>query len=167
MNPFRLTLRPAALADLGSVMAIERSPDYERYVARSEEDEHRTMLSSPSHAYRLGVGESGAVQAFAILRGLGDPHLNLYLKRVAVAHSGEGVGTAFLSLVLDEAFGPLGAERFHLDCFADNLRAQRSYEKLGLTRDGVLRKAYRLTDGTRADLVMMAILKGEWEARRR
>ena len=57
----------------------------------------------------------------------------------------------------------MGAERFHLDCFADNLRAQRSYEKLGFTRDGVMRKAYRLANGTRTDLVMMAILKSEWE----
>jgi RimJ/RimL family protein N-acetyltransferase len=166
MNRFRLTLRPALLADIGAMMAIERSPDYELYVARSEEEEHRAMLTSPSHAYRVGVGETGAVEAFAILRGLGDPHLNLYLKRIAVAHPGEGVGTALLGLVLDEAFGPLGAERFHLDCFADNVRAQRSYAKLGFTRDGVMRKAYRLADGTRADLVMMAILKSEWEARR-
>src|SRR6202046_167717 len=167
MNPLRLTLRPAALADLGSMMAIERSPDYEFYVARSDEEEHGAMLSSPSHAYRVGVGRSGEIEAFAILRGLGDPHLNLYLKRIAVARPGQGLGTAFLSLVLDEAFGPMGAERFHLDCFADNLRAQRSYEKLGFSRDGVLRQAYRLADGTRADLVMMAILKNEWEARRR
>jgi ribosomal protein S18 acetylase RimI-like enzyme len=167
MNPFRLTLRPAALADLGSVMAIERSPDYELYVGRSDEEEHRAMLTSPSLAYRVGVGQSGEIEAFAILRGLGDPHLNLYLRRVAVARPGQGLGTAFLSLVLDEAFGPMGAERFHLDCFADNLRAQRSYEKLGFTRDGVMRQAYRRADGTRADLVMMAILKSEWEARRR
>jgi ribosomal protein S18 acetylase RimI-like enzyme len=146
-------------------MAIERSPDFELYVARSEEEDHRAMLSSPSHAYRLGVGESGAVEAFAVLRGLGDPHLNLYLKRIAVARQGHGLGTAFLSLVLDEAFGLMGAERFHLDCFADNVRAQRAYAKLGFTRDGVLRKAYRQTDGTRTDLVMMAILKSEWEAR--
>jgi len=148
-------------------MAIERSPDYERYVARSEEEEHRAMLSSPSHAYRVGVGQSGEIEAFAVVRGLCDPHLNLYLKRIAVARPGLGVGTAFLGLVLDEAFGPLGAERFHLDCFADNFRAQRSYEKLGFTRDGVMRKAYRVADGTRADLVMMAILKSEWETRRR
>jgi hypothetical protein len=155
VNPFRLTLRPALLADIGALMAIERSPDYERYVARSEAEEHCAMLSSPSHAYWLGVGESGAVEAFAILRGLGDPHANLYLKRVAVARPGQGLGTAFLSLVL-----------VHLDCFADNARAQRSYQKLGLTRDGVLRQAYRMADGTRTDLVMMAILKNEWEARR-
>ena len=166
MNPFRLTLRPAAPADIGAVMAIERSPHFELYVARSEE-EHRAMLSSPSNAYRLGVGESGAVEAFVILRGLGDPHANFYLKRVAVARPGQGLGTAFLTLVLDEAFGPMGAERFHLDCFADNVRAQRAYMKLGLSRDGVLRQAYRLADGTRTDLIMMAILKCEWEARRR
>ncbi len=167
MTPFRLMSRPALLADIGAMMAIERSPDYELYVARSEEEGHRAMLSSPSHAYRVGVGRSGTIEAFAVLRGLGDPHLNLYLKRIAVARPGLGVGTAFLGLVLDEAFGPLGAERFHLDCFADNFRAQRSYEKLGLTRDGVMRKAYRLADGTRVDLVMMAILKSEWGARRR
>jgi RimJ/RimL family protein N-acetyltransferase len=41
----------------------------------------------------------------------------------------------------------MGAERFHLDCFADNFRAQRSYEKLVFTRDGVMRKAYRLGTG--------------------
>jgi RimJ/RimL family protein N-acetyltransferase len=165
MSQSCLTLRPATLADIGAVMAIERSPDYERYLARSEEEEHRAMLSSPSHAYRLGVGVAGAVEAFAVVRGLGDPHLNLYLKRIAVARPGQGVGAAFLSLVLDEAFGPMGAERFHLDCFADNVRAQRAYAKLGFTRDGVLRKAYRQADGTRTDLVMMAILKSEWEAR--
>ena len=108
-------------------MAIERSPDFELCVARSEEGEHRAMLNSPSHAYRLGVGETGAIEAFAILRGLGDVHGNLYLKRVAVARPGQGLGTAFLSLVLDEAFGPMGAERFYLDCFADNARAQAAY----------------------------------------
>ncbi len=167
MNPFRLALRPALPADIAAIMAIERLPDYELYVARSDEEGHRAMLSSPSHAYRLGVGQSGEIEAFAVLRGLGDPHLNLYLQRIAVARPGQGLGTVFLSLVLDEAFGLLGAERFHLDCFADNVRAQRAYEKLGLTRDGVLRQAYRLADGTRADLVMMAILKREWEARRR
>ena len=167
MNPFGLALRAALLADVDSIMAIERSPDYERYVARSDEEGHREMLASPSHAYRLGVGRSGKIEAFAILRGIGDPQLNLYLKRIAVAHPGEGVGTALLALILDETFGAMRAERFYLDCFADNVRAQRSYEKLGFTRDGVLRQAYRLTDGARADLVMMAILKREWERRRR
>ena len=72
MDVSALTLRPAAPADIGAVMAIERSPEFELCVARSEEDEHRAMLTSPSHAYRLGIGAGGAIEAFAILRGLGD-----------------------------------------------------------------------------------------------
>jgi ribosomal protein S18 acetylase RimI-like enzyme len=167
MDAPALTLRPAARADIDAVMAIERSPQFDLCVGRSDEAEHRAMLDSPSHAYRLGVGAGNAVEAFAILRGLGDANANLYLKRVAIARPGQGMGTAFLSLVLDEAFGRMGAERFYLDCFADNARAQAAYRKLGMTRDGVLRQAYRLADGTRADLVMMAILKGEWEVRRK
>ncbi len=164
-DPAPLALRAASPDDLIAIMAIERMPGFERQVGRSEEAEHRAMLASPTFAYRLGVGAGGAVEAFAILRGLGDPHRNLYLKRVAVRRPGEGVGTAFLSLVVDEAFGRLGAERFYLDCFADNARAQAAYAKLGFTRDGTLRKAYRGPDGTRADLTLMALLKSEWEGR--
>jgi ribosomal protein S18 acetylase RimI-like enzyme len=163
MDASALILRPAAQSDIAAVMAIERSPGFEFRVGRSDEAEHRTMFASPAYAYRLGVADKGAVEAFAILRGLGDAHGNLYLKRVAVARPGRGVGTQFLSLVLDEAFGPLGADRLYLDCFADNAPAQAAYCKLGFTRDGILRKAYRKSDGTRADLVLMALLKSEWE----
>ena len=77
--------------------------------------------------------------------------------------AGRGVSRASFST---KGSGRLGAERFYLDCFADNARAQAAYLKLGFSRDGVLRKAYRLRDGTRADLVLMAILKSEWEGRR-
>ena len=165
MNPFSLTLRPALPADIGAVMAIERSPDYELYVARSDEEEHRAMLSSPSHAYWVGDGESGAVESLCHRARAGRSTLESLPQAHRRRPPRPGLGTAFLSLVLDEAFGPMGAERFHLDCFADNVRAQRSYKKLGFTRDGVMRKAYRGADGTRADLVMMAILKSEWEGR--
>jgi ribosomal protein S18 acetylase RimI-like enzyme len=161
--PAALAMRPASSGDLPAIMAIERLPGFELHVGRSEETEHRAMMASPAYAYRLGIQTD--VEAFAILSGLGDPHRNLYLKRVAVSRPGEGLGTAFLGLVLDEAFGRLGAERVSLDCFAGNARAQRVYQKLGFTRDGVLRKAYRLADGTRRDLVLMALLKSEWETR--
>jgi ribosomal protein S18 acetylase RimI-like enzyme len=164
-DPAPLALRAASPDDLIAIMAIERLPGFERQVGRSEEAEHRAMLASPTFAYRLGVGAGGAIEAFAILSGLGDPHRNLYLKRVAVVRPGEGLGTAFLRLVVGEAFGRLGAERFHLDCFADNARAQAAYAKLGFTRDGTLRQAYRLPDGTRTDLTLMALLKSEWEGR--
>ena len=107
-DPAPLALRPASPDDLPAIMAIERMPGFDRQVGRSEEAEHHAMMASPTFAYRLGVGAGGAVEAFAILRGLGDPHRNLYLKRVAVVRPGEGLGTAFLSLVVGEAFARLG-----------------------------------------------------------
>ena len=161
-----LTLCAARADDIAAIMAIERLPGYEGFVGRSEEAEHRTMLGSPSYAYRLGVDATGAIEAFAILRGLDDPHGGLYLKRVVAARPGRGLGVGFLSLLLDEAFGELKAHRFWLDCFADNARAQRAYGKLGFAREGVLREAYRLPDGSRKDLVVMGLLKPEWQARR-
>ena len=162
----RLTVRPAAADDLEAVMALERGPGFEAWVGRSTEAEHRAMLAAPGFAYRIGLGAAGEALAFAILSGLGDPHGNVYLKRIAVARPGEGIGPALLAQALDEAFGALGAWRFHLDCFAGNARAQRAYAKLGFRRDGTLRQAYRLPDGTRTDLVLMALLKPEWEARK-
>ena|SRR5271166_6413126 len=103
-----LDIRPASL-DIAAIMRLERVPGYELCVGRSEEAEHRAMLASAAYAYRVGVDPDGATQAFAILSGLNDPHSNLHLKRIAAARVGEGLGTAFLALVLDEAFGTLDA----------------------------------------------------------
>ncbi len=161
-----MSVRPAGETDIAAIMAIEREPGYAAHVGRSEENEHRAMLAAPGFAYRLGFSPDGAPLAFAILSGIGDPHGNLYLKRVAAAHPGEGIGAAFLAQVIDEAFERFGAWRFHLDCFADNFRAQQAYRKLGMSRDGLLRQAYRMPDGSRADLVLMAVLKPEWQARK-
>ena len=103
--------------------------------------------------------------AFAILRDLNDPHGNRYLKRVAVVRPDQGVGGAFLDRVVDWAFDRLGAHRFWLDCFSHNARAQRVYERLGFTRDGVLREAYLGADGVWRDLTMMALTRPQWVER--
>ena len=159
-----LTLRAAIADDLDAIMAIERRPGFERWVGRSSAEEHRAMMDDANTAYLVGEAD-GEVVAFAILRNLDDPHGNRYLKRVAVARPGEGVGGAFLARVVDWTFDRLGAHRFWLDCFAHNARAQRVYEKLGFTRDGVLREAYLGVDGVRRDLTMMALTRPQWAER--
>ena len=156
-----LTLRAATAGDLQAIMAIERAPGFERWVGRSSASEHRAMMDDANYAYLVGEAE-GEVVAFAILRDLGDPHGNRYLKRVAVARPGVGVGRAFLHRVVDWAFNHAGAHRFWLDCFCHNARAQRVYKKLGFTRDGVLREAYLGADGVRRDLTMMALTRPQW-----
>ena len=160
-----LTLRAASAGDLDAIMAIERTPGFERWVWRSSAEEHRAMMADANTAYLVGEA-GGEVVAFAILRDLNDPHGNLYLKRVAVARPDHGVGGASLERVVDSAFDRVGAHRFWLDCFSHNARAQRVYEKLGFTRDGVLREAYVGADGVRRDLTMMALTRSQWVARR-
>ena len=106
-------------------MAIERSPDFEFRVGRSDEAEHRAMLDRP----RTPTGSAsptGCDRAFAILRGLGDAHGNLYLKRVAVARPGRA-GHAVPQPRPRGGVRAEGAERLYLDCFADNAPAQAAY----------------------------------------
>jgi RimJ/RimL family protein N-acetyltransferase len=158
-------IKRATAADLDAVLALERRPGYEAFVGRSTRAEHEEMLASPRYVYLLGLGETGAPFAFAILRDPDDPHGNLYLKRVAVDEPGQGRGVRFLAAALDWAFASTTAHRFYLDCFVENFRAQRAYAKLGFTRDGVLREAYLGPDGRRRDLALLAITRPEWRTR--
>jgi len=156
----QILLRAARAADLDAIMAIERGEGFEALVGRSSREEHEAMLASPRHSYF--VGERASVEAFAILRDLDDINGNLYLKRIAVAQPGQGLGGRFLATLLDWAFAQTRAHRFHLDCFDDNFRAQGMYAKLGFSRDGILREAYLDPDGRRRDLVLMALTRPEW-----
>ncbi len=47
---------------------------------------------------------------------------------------GRGVGTQAMRLLLAHGFGSMGLRRVHLQVFASNARAIRSYEKAGFTR---------------------------------
>ena len=143
-------------------MALERGEGFEAYVGRSSRAEHEDMLASARYAYFLGLDVAGAPVAFAILRDLDDPNGNIYLKRVAVDWPGRGRGSKFLALLIGWAFRETSAHRLYLDCFDDNVRAERAYEKLGLRREGVLRGAYLAPDGRRRDLHLMAVTRPEW-----
>ena len=112
-----LILRAATIADLDSIMAIERSPRYFARVGQSSRPEHEAMLAGPRHAYF--VGDRNGVEAFVILRDFDEPHGNVYLKRIA-ARPGRRAGGPLLSLVLDRAFAHPRVHRVHLDCFDDN-----------------------------------------------
>ncbi len=75
---------------------------------------------------------------------------------------GHGHGTEAVRLLLRHAFGPLGMDRVGLHALATNEAAIRAYEKVGFEREGVLRGG-ALIDGERVDLVLMGILRDEFE----
>lgn len=73
----------------------------------------------------------------------------------------EGYASEASRLILDYGFDQLGLHRISLQVYAYNLRAQRVYEKLGFTREGILRESY-YRDGRYHDTVIMGILRSEW-----
>ena len=73
---------------------------------------------------------------------------------------GRGLGREITRLVLDWAFGPLGAHRVELEVLADNDRAIRCYEACGFRHEGVRREAELYPDGWK-DFLQMGILQAE------
>ncbi len=77
----------------------------------------------------------------------------------------KGYGTEAVELLLHHGFQTLNLNRIYLRVFSTNLRARRSYEKVGFVLEGTLRQAvYR--NGKYADIHIMSILRSEWSARR-
>ena len=73
-----------------------------------------------------------------------------------------GLNTESKLLMLRRAFGALGAERVVWHTDIRNLRSQAAIERLGATREGVLRHHRRRPDGSLRDTVQYSMLAAEW-----
>ncbi len=77
---------------------------------------------------------------------------------------GRGYGSDALRLGINYAFRELGLYKVMLSVFSYNTRAIKAYEKVGFVHEGRQRAAlYR--DGQHYDMLLMGILRPEWEAR--
>ena len=72
------------------------------------------------------------------------------------------VNTAGKRLLLGHAFDTLGAQSVHFHTSHLNLRSQAAIERLGASRDGILRAHKRHKDGTLRDTFSYSILADEW-----
>lgn len=73
------------------------------------------------------------------------------------ADRGRGLGSEAVRLAIDFGFRHRNLQRVWLRVFADNARAIRAYEKAGMVREGLLRRACYI-DGRWRDEVIMAAL---------
>jgi diamine N-acetyltransferase len=158
-------LRLATADDIADIMAIERSPGYDQLVGRSSAEFHARAIVDGDHIYLVGLTEDQTIGGFAILRGAAEMTGNLTLKRIAVAKPGGGFGKAMVLEIIDWVFQNTRTHRFWLDHIITNDRARHVYERCGFRREGVMREAYTLPDGTRIDLALMSLLRPEWEGR--
>ena len=73
-----------------------------------------------------------------------------------------GVNTEAKLMLLTHAFEQMGVQCVQIRTDALNQRSQRAIERLGATRDGVLRGHQRMDDGRIRDSVVYSILDREW-----
>lgn len=78
---------------------------------------------------------------------------------------GKGYGTEAMALMVDWLFTHTDVYRVEGQNDVENVASQRSVEKVGWRREGVLRAAM-MRDGKYRDLYSYSILRPEWEARR-
>jgi diamine N-acetyltransferase len=81
------------------------------------------------------------------------------------AYIGQGYGREASALLLDWAFHIQNYERVWLDTWSTNQRAIRCYLALGFVEEGRQRR-HIYVDGQYVDLVLMGLLRDEWDARR-
>jgi RimJ/RimL family protein N-acetyltransferase len=75
----------------------------------------------------------------------------------------QGYGTEATKLIVRYGFETLNLNRIELTVYEYNARAIRAYEKVGFSREGVMRQAtYKL--GRYWDIINMGILRAEWDA---
>ena len=75
---------------------------------------------------------------------------------------GKGIGTEAMQLMIKFAFKELNLRRISLGVFEYNLRAIRSYEKVGFKVEGRQREIV-FRDGKRSDMIVMGIFRDEWK----
>ncbi len=79
---------------------------------------------------------------------------------------GRGYGTEAARLMVWHGFHTLNLNRISLNVYDFNVRGIRAYEKAGFQKEGVLRQAM-YAEGTYHDILVMGILREEWEEARR
>lgn len=148
-------------ADIEAIMAIERRPGFDELVGRWSAAEHEVEMAKAGSLYLLWK-PAGTILGFALLQDLDSRHDAAYLKRIAVAEPGTGVGGLLLDAVLDWLFGSTAINRIALHVFPENERAARAYRRHGFETEGLCRENSRHRDGAYRDSLLMALLRRDW-----
>jgi len=92
------------------------------------------------------------------------PNLHIGYTWYAARAQRTALNTEAKHLLLAHAFEQLGCEAVMLETSHLNRRSQAAIERLGATRDGILRAHMRHRDGSLRDTYRYSILRDEWPA---
>ena len=169
----RLLLRPFRLEDVEDVLAYSSDSAWARYLpivpqpyTRRDAEEFlagRILASWRTNPTFAIVIDSTVVGGISLgIRE--DQEIASLGYGIARAHWGKGLVPEAAKAVIDWGFGRYGLAKIYVTADIRNNRSWRVMEKLGMTREGVLRRHRKARDG-RADDVYYGILRDEWESK--
>lgn len=168
-----IDLRDLVAEDAVRLYAWRREPEVNRWMSDSPPDtpeaQQRWVQAVIEDPDRSGwiITWGGQPAGFLLLSGLTDCNRRAewgwYIGDPDAR--GRGVGRAAQALGLDKAFDQFGLEKVWAEVLADNEAALKAQGACGFRREGYLR-SHALKDGTFRDVVLLAILAGEWRAKR-
>lgn len=178
-NPFLIGdtvyLRPLEHADARRVAPWLNDPEVRRTLAvhrpinLQSEEEFIARISKSEHDLVLGIGLKGDNRLVGVT-GLHDMdftnrHASFGIALGDASVWNQGYGSEVTKLMVRYAFDTLNMNRIWLRVFEYNAAGIKTYAKVGFQREGVLRQeVYR--EGRYWDVIMMAILRAEWDGRR-
>ena len=167
-----VSIRPITEADTDKIVRWRNAPSVMEHFI------YRTPLTVEDHLnwFRNRV-QTGEVAQFMIVdEEAGEEVGSVYLRDIDLQNRkceygifigedscrGKGIGSVAARLALGYAFETLGLNRVFLRVFAENLRAQQSYENAGFRYEGTFRDDV-IIDGEAHDMVFMGILRRDWK----
>jgi ribosomal-protein-alanine N-acetyltransferase len=166
----RLRLRAFAEGDLGFLERLDTDPEalgpfewvgFRDARARRRRWERDGWVGADSTAVAVALAD-GTVAGIASWRAQdrGGPPGGCYEIGLALLpeHRGRGLGTAAQQLLVDHLFTTTIANRLEATTDADNVAEQKALERVGFTREGVLRGAV-FRAGAWRDLILYGLLR--------
>ena len=171
LAPLRLADGPELLAALGPPELAAEVLQHMSYGPPADLAAARAVVAAAladpdrlAYSQRIaGTGELVGTTSFyeinPVARSIGIGHT-----WIAKAHWRTRVNTESKLILLSRAFEDLGAERVVWHTDLRNRRSQAAIERLGATREGVLRHHRIRRDGSWRDTVQYSMLSADWPA---
>lgn len=154
-------------------IAVERNREYLRkwlpwvdYTRRAEDVQ--LFISRVQLQFEANQGPQTGIWVNGEFRGSVGCHAIEWANRsssigywVDAALQGQGLVTRCCTVMLDYLFHELGLHRVEIRCGTENSRSCAIPERLGFTREGVVREAEWVNDRW-LDLVVWGMLEGDW-----
>jgi N-acetyltransferase len=167
-------LEPLTLSH-ANAMREHYDPIVETFMSRGAPKD--TSLTAMEAYIEMLNSEPNRINFAICIQGSSDVAGRISYSEIRASHKALEIGTMIVPkfqggfcnpesklLMLEHAFEVLGAVRVQFKADARNERSLRALEKLGATKEGVLRKYQTRPDGFVRDSVVFSILDSEWQA---